>query len=345
MENAMYPQQLLEFVDQPVFCVKDGTIIQVNDLAAGRMLEPGMSVADILVTGQEQYASFSGGCLFLKVKIADVTGTARITRMEGLDVFILEDTKPEPQLQAMALASQQLREPLAILLNAADNLAPSDATARLNKGIYQLLRCINNMSDAARYQQVTMPPAQIRDVDALFAEICQKSAALVEEAGIRLTYRGLDIPIFCAVEPERLERALYNLISNAAKFTGVGGTIDVSLTRRNTTFFLCVEDSGCGMEPKKLPNVFRQYLRQPGLEDGRKGIGLGMALVLSAAAAHEGTVLLESAPAGGTKVTMTLKIRQNITTTRSPILTVDYAGERDHGLMELSEVLPSRSFQ
>ena len=111
MEKALYPQQLLEFVDQPVFCVKDGTIIQVNDLAAGRMLEPGMSVADILVTGQEQYASFSGGCLFLKVKIADVTGTARITRMDGQDIFILEDTNPEPQLQAMALASQQLREP------------------------------------------------------------------------------------------------------------------------------------------------------------------------------------------------------------------------------------------
>jgi two-component system CheB/CheR fusion protein len=245
----------------------------------------------------------------------------------------------------MALAAQQLREPLALILNASDNLAPSDASAQLSKGIYQLLRCINNMSDTALYQQLTEPPTQIRDVDALFREICQKSAALVEAAGIHMTYQGLENPIFSAVEPERLERALYNLISNASKFTEAGGTISVSLTRHGSMFVLCVEDTGCGMDAHKLQSAFRQYLRQPGLEDGRKGIGLGLALVLAAAAAHEGTVLLQTPPSGGMKVTMTLKIRPKTATTRSPILTVDYAGERDHSLMELAEILPSHIFK
>lgn len=344
MEQAMYPQ-LLELTDRPVFCVKDGTITQVNSLAASKMLEPGMKVADILATGQEEYASFQDGCLFLKIQTAGLLENARVTRLNGQNIFALEDPQPQPQLQAMALAAQQLREPLALILNAADTLMPSESSAQLNKGISQLLRCVNNMSDAARYQQITEVPTQMRDVDALFSEICQKAAALVESAGITLTYRGLNQQVFCAVEPERLERALYNLISNAAKYTQAGETISVSLTRRDTILHLCVEDTGCGMESDKLTNAFRQYLRQPGLEDGRKGIGLGLTLVLSAATAHEGTVLLERSAAGGMKVTMTLKIRQKPATARSPILSVDYAGERDHGLIELSEILPSHAFE
>ena len=62
----------------------------------------------------------------------------------------------------------------------------------------------------------------------------------------------------------------------------------------------------------------------------------------SAAQQHAGTVLVDQPTESGTRVTLTLRIRPGSSDyVRSPILKVDYAGERDHGLLELSDVLPA----
>ena len=75
------------------------------------------------------------------------------------------------------------------------------------------------------------------------------------------------------------------------------------------------------------------------------GIGLGMVLIRSAAAAHGGTVLVRRMPDGGTSITMTLAIRKKTDSTlTSPILHMDYAGGFDHALMELADVLPARLY-
>ena len=89
-------------------------------------------------------------------------------------------------------------------------------------------------------------------------------------------------------------------------------------------------------------SIHSRYLRQPGIEDSRFGIGLGMVLIRSTAALHGGTVLIDQPQGSGTRITMTLAIRQNTGgQLRSPMLRVDYSGERDHGLLELSESLPA----
>ena len=127
-------------------------------------------------------------------------------------------------------------------------------------------------------------------------------------------------------------------ISNALKFTPKGGTIHARLTRRDKMLYLTVQDSGIG---SCNGNTYSQFKRRPGIEDNRFGIGLGMVLIRSAAAAHGGTVLIEQRPEQGTRITITIAIRQNTDSTfRCSILPVDYAGERDHGLLELSDSLP-----
>ena len=69
-------------------------------------------------------------------------------------------------------------------------------------------------------------------------------------------------------------------------------------------------------------------------------------LVRSAAASHGGAVLIDQPEGGGARVTMTIAIRQSTSgTLRSPILRVDYAGERDHALVELSDVLPAQCYE
>ena len=149
------------------------------------------------------------------------------------------------------------------------------------------------------------------------------------------------------VDVEKLRRAVFNLISNAVKFTPKSGSIEAKLTRHGNTLHLTIADNGRGIPAEQMGSLYSRYLRPSCVEDGRHGIGLGMVIVQAAAAAHGGTVLIEQPQEGGTKVTLTLAIRpQTDGNFRSPAaLTIDYSGGRDRGLIELADLLPASSFQ
>ena len=109
---------------------------------------------------------------------------------------------------------------------------------------------------------------------------------------------------------------------------------------------LSISDSGSGIPESIASSLFRRYLRQPGLEDSRYGLGLGMSLIRSAAIAHGGTVLVTPGIQGGTRVVLTLSAKpKSGNQLRSPIFRMDYTGGRDHQLVELSGVLPKESYK
>ena len=87
-----------------------------------------------------------------------------------------------------------------------------------------------------------------------------------------------------------------------------------------------------------------RYQRQPGIEDSRFGIGLGMVLIRSAAANHGGTVLIDRPEGGGTRITMTMAIRQNTALLKSPVIPPVMDNSREI-LTELSESLPWEFYQ
>ncbi len=332
---------MLDLLLRPGFCVKENKITEVNRAAQGLLITPGTDVRTLLATGTEEYETFSGGCLYLKLALISQGCGATVIRNQEQDVFILDQETDAGELQALALAARQLRDPLTSVMIAAHRLdaqCPEQA-ARLNRGLYQLLRIIGNMSDAGRY---TLSSRQeLQDIDALFAEIFDKALALVAHTGITMTYQGLSQELLCLCDGEQLERAALNLISNAVKFTPAGGSIEVSLHRTGRMLQLRIQDSGSGIAEQLRSSVFSRYLRQPGIEDSRCGLGLGMVLVRSAAANHGGTVFIDQPKDRGTRVTMTLAIRQSQPgTLHSPVIRVDYTGEQDHGLIELSDSLP-----
>ena len=122
--------------------------------------------------------------------------------------------------------------------------------------------------------------------------------------------------------------------------------MEASLTRCGSKLRLTVTDSGSGISEEILGSLFTRHLRQPSLEESRHGIGLGMVLIRSAATAHGGTVLVQSSGKGGTKLTLTLAIRKELKgNLGSPRLKVDYAGEYDHALTELADVLSPDLFK
>ena len=332
---------MLDMMLVPAFCVKDQTVLRGNPAAQGLLIAPGTPIRDLLLTGAAEYASFSGGCLYLTLTLSGTPWAAAVSRMEDLDIFVLEPSNSREELTSLALAARELREPLADVMLSAERLFPTvqdSEAANLNRSLYRMLRILGNMADAGSFgagsHQETV------NICAAVEEIFANAREALRQSGKELVYEVPQGAIYCLADVQQLERAILNMLSNAGKFTRKGETIRAELSRQGRMLRISVTDSGSGISRELLPTLFTRYLRQPTLEDSRFGIGLGMVLIRSAAGSHGGTVLIDSPGEGLTRITMTLSIRQNSEPIlRSPILRTDYSGERDHTLVELSDCL------
>ena len=348
MDSMLSPPNFVDLMVLPGFCVKEGKVIHANAAALECMVREGSDVSALLHTGREAYLGFAGGCLYLTLEIGGDLWDATVTRIGQVDIFMMERSGESSDLQALALAAAQLRGPLAGISSIADSLQSLAADAKteaslsqLNQRLYQLHRLVNNMSDAGIPSQGSLFGSETMNICALVEGLLEKAAVMAEYTGISLQYSVPSQPVFSLCQPQKLERAVWNMLSNALKFTPKSGNIEVCLKQKEKQLYLTVTDSGSGIAQQVQSSLYRRYTRQPGLEDSRYGLGLGMVLIRNAAACHGGTVLIDRPGGTGTRVTMTLAIRQDTTgALRTPVMQVDYAGGLDHGLIELSDVLP-----
>lgn len=329
----------------PAFSVKENIITACNQSAEALLLSPGMDVRELLATGVEDYAAFSGGCLYVKLKLSAKGYGASVTLEDGRDLFLLDQEPEDADLRCLALAARELRNPLSNLMIAVDALkqgtdqapATQEQLARLNRSLHQLHRLVNNMSDAGRSDLLT--PTGIHDWSRIMYDIFEKISVQLDGTNIHLTYEGLSQPVYGLVNVGQMERAVLNIVSNAAKFMPEGGSIHAQLTQKKNMLHLSIQDTGSGIAENVLGNVFSRYQRQPGIEDSRYGIGLGMVLIRSAAADHGGSVLIHRPEGAGTCITMTLAIRQDTAVLKTPVIPPVVDSSRQT-LTELSDVLP-----
>jgi len=117
-------------------------------------------------------------------------------------------------------------------------------------------------------------------------------------------------PIVVSGDPGRLQQVVWNLLTNAVRFTPENGRIDIGLDRAGSIARLTVTDTGVGIRPEFLPHVFDRF-RQADVDSSRAqhGLGLGLAIVRHVVEAHGGEVAVESAGLGrGATFTITLPV-------------------------------------
>lgn len=354
MEIQNTAPAMLALLPQPSFCVENGMIVHANDAARQLQITPGIQIMDILQTGKVEYSHFSNGCLYLTIVLSECQFCACVTKVNHWDIFTIEQTDYRAHLQPLALAAKELRSPLAGIMTIADSLFPSleqaddpkvaQKVALLNRSLYQLQRIIGNMSDAGRLKTYETSHLEMRNICSILNELAQASEALAAQNQLNFKYNLPTQDIYCSVDAELLERAVYNLISNAFKFTPTGGQVSLNLQQQSNYLYLSVTNQG-KISSESLCSIFTRYLRAPAIEDKRYGIGLGMVLVQSAATAHGGTVLVEQLDNQFVRVTMSISLAYQDTLLRSPIQKVDYAGERSHLLIELSDCLSADNYK
>lgn len=165
----------------------------------------------------------------------------------------------------------------------------------------RLSRLIDNILFLARAEQRIEPTPL--DAGRELELLRDYYGTLAEEKGIAISCAGGGEIL---ADPLLFQRAVGNLLSNAIRYTPVGGTISVSLSRGdNGAARLTVADTGIGIAPDDLDRVFDRFFRGSGARTvNPQGTGLGLAIVRSIMDLHRGSVTIDSEPGRGTTVTL-----------------------------------------
>jgi signal transduction histidine kinase len=213
----------------------------------------------------------------------------------------------------IANVSYELRTPLNAIIGFAEILT-NQYFGELNprqldysRGILdssnRLLSLINDILDLATIEAGYMQlETESVDIHALMSSVLALTRERARKQGLKLEFScPRDIGSLAADE-KRLKQALFNLISNALKFTPPGGTVTLGARRQGGTVALFVADTGVGVPREDQQRIFEKFER--GNPQARQsGPGLGLSLVKSFIELHGGRVEMDSKPGSGTTVT------------------------------------------
>ena len=201
----------------------------------------------------------------------------------------------------LALVVHELRNPVAPIMTAATTLGmmlqEADEQVRnpvriLRRQSRQLARLLDDLSDLTRITQgrLTLRRAVV-DVAGVVEQATQTCEALMAERRHRLETHLEDPPLVVEGDADRLVQVVVNLLNNAAKYTPPDGQVTIIAQRRDDRVELIVRDTGRGIPPEMLTQVFDMYTRVSAPpEPSTEGLGIGLALVKELVALHDGLV-------------------------------------------------------
>jgi len=237
----------------------------------------------------------------------EATGRDELTRLAASFNAMLgaleESTRAQRQL--VADASHELRTPLTSLRTnievlASDRELPPGERERLLHDVVEQLgemtTLIAELMDLARGEQHTAEPEEVR-LDLVAADAVERTRR--NRPGVAFV-TDLQESVIHGV-PSSIERAVANLLDNAAKWSPPGSDVEVAVNDGTLT----VRDHGPGIDAEDLPYIFDRFYRARSAR-GLPGSGLGLAIVRQVAQAHGGTVVAEPADGGGTRVVLRL---------------------------------------
>ena len=177
----------------------------------------------------------------------------------------------------------------------------ADQATRLSKMVASLL-------DISRLQlgQLSIEPLPL-DLGALAARLVEEARPLLMEHSIE--YIGIRASALISGDELRLEQALQNLIQNAVKYSPQGGAIIVRVACDDTCASVAVTDSGIGIPPEALPQLFERFYRAPNVDPQHiSGLGVGLYVVKEIVELHGGTVDVRSQVGAGSTFMLSIPL-------------------------------------
>jgi len=197
----------------------------------------------------------------------------------------------------LATLAHELRNPLASLRNAVELLRRREQDGAwcrdvIERQVRQLARLMDDLLDVSRIAQgkLELRKETLEVADAIKPAV-DASRPLFEGRGQQLQLTMEQERTYVEVDGARMTQVLTNLLTNASKFTGGGGTIRVAVDSEPDAVRIRVADTGIGIAPEELTRVFDKYYQVPRRGHGRPGgLGIGLSLVRRLVELHGGSV-------------------------------------------------------
>jgi len=276
-------------------------------LAADRVLSP---LAEVTATA-ELIAATDDLSARLRVHADDEVGqlasrfNAMLERLQSSREQV--DASVKAQRQLVADASHELRTPVTSLRTNVELLLESDhldaqerrrMLADVVEQSEELTALVGDLIELARGE---LPADAVEDVR--LDHVVEEAVARARRNFPGVRFQALLAPVLLSGSPERLSRAINNLLDNAARHSPDGGLVEVLVDDQGVR----VRDHGGGIDERDLPFIFDRFYRGANSR-GRQGSGLGLAIVRQVAEQHGGSVHAANAEGGGALLTLSLPV-------------------------------------
>jgi PAS domain S-box-containing protein len=236
------------------------------------------------------------GCVLV---FRDITERRRVERRmrDLLEELQVGDRRKN---EFLAILAHELRGPLAPLRNSLEILKRSggdgsvleQAVGTMDRQLRHLVRLVDELIDISR---ITRDTIELRKATVELAPVVQQSIEacrpLAESAHQHVRVSLPEEPIRLHADPVRLAQVFGNLLGNACKYTGPGGSIALEAERDGRNVVVKVSDSGIGIPRESLDRVFEMFTQlDQSLERSQGGLGIGLTLVKRLVELHDGSV-------------------------------------------------------
>jgi len=209
--------------------------------------------------------------------------------------------------QFLAAVSHELRTPLTSILGWCallgddevrrtlldEGLASIDQAARVQSALVEDLLDVSRIA-AGRLKLTLATIDAAKVVEQAIASVAPSARA--KTIAVHASFDGDDFMMIA--DPVRLEQIVWNLLTNAIKFTPSGGAIDVTMRRADARLEITVRDNGEGIAADLLPHIFERFKQGAATGARAGGLGLGLSIVSTLAELHGGSIRAESAGLG-----------------------------------------------
>jgi PAS domain S-box-containing protein len=241
------------------------------------------------------------------IRLADgtVIGASKIARdiTEQKQLRQAAEEASQAKDQFLAMLSHELRTPLNAVIGYIDMLRTKvlpeqqreKAIEIVARNAELLTRIVNDVLDTSRIITGKLRiELQDSDLSALVSEVAESVRQTAAAKGVNLSI-DVESGVHVRGDPDRLRQTIWNLVSNALKFTPGGGSVRVSLKGDDESARVIVEDTGIGLAPESIPYVFHRFWQGQSMDSrSHGGLGLGLALARHIVELHGGSISAES---------------------------------------------------
>jgi signal transduction histidine kinase/ActR/RegA family two-component response regulator len=255
---------------------------------------------------------------------------SEIAAREGVLAVVAHDLKNPVHVISLTAGGMLRRMPDAA------SRRPIERIIRAADRAERLLRDLSEVS-AIESGRFSIEQRYVEPADLILSAL-ESQQGLAQDASVIIgTDLSPELPSIEADE-ERLLEVLENLIGNAVKFTGSGGSITLGAARRDEEILFWVKDNGSGISPEELPHVFDRFWQAK--KSQRRGTGLGLTICKGIVEAHGGQIWAESAPNQGTTMFFTIPCASpTIKSEESEIANILLVDDRPDNLVALKAIL------